>query len=75
MMTVPAAEVARSYATLRDDPRVGDTAQEGMELLRTLFGAASTPGTRLAVQALAGDVPVDRIRQLMPSYIAAALSS
>ncbi|MEU7213930.1 hypothetical protein AB0B06_36765 [Streptomyces sp. NPDC044989] len=74
MMTVPANEVARAYATLRDNQRVGNTAQEGMELLRTLFGAASTPGTRLAVQALAGDVPVDRIRQLMPSYVTAALS-
>ncbi|MEU9663468.1 hypothetical protein [Streptomyces chartreusis] len=71
MTTVPADEVARIFADLRDDPRVGETARQGLQLLRTLFGAAATPGTRLAVQALAGDVPADRIRVLAPAFVAA----
>ncbi|WP_369243598.1 hypothetical protein [Streptomyces sp. R41] len=71
MTTVPADEVAQTFANLRNDPRVGDTARQGMQLLRTLFGAAATPGTNLAIQALAGDVPADRIRALAPAFVAA----
>ncbi|WP_326771327.1 hypothetical protein [Streptomyces sp. NBC_01445] len=40
------------------------------ELLHALFGAAATPGTELAVAALAGDVPQSRIRALAPAYVA-----
>ncbi|MFJ8604470.1 hypothetical protein ACIREM_38330 [Streptomyces shenzhenensis] len=70
MTTVPADEVAQPFAQLQDDPRVGDVARQGLELLRTLFGAAATPGTNLAVQALAGDVPETRIRALAPAFVA-----
>lgn len=71
MSTVPAGEVAQTFGSLRDDPRVGDTARQGLKLLRSLFGAAATPGTNLAIQALAGDVPADRIRALGPAFVAA----
>ncbi|MEU3664004.1 hypothetical protein AB0E77_30315 [Streptomyces sp. NPDC032940] len=74
MTTVPATEVAQTFAELRDDPRVGDTARQGLQLLRTLFGAAATPGTNLAIQALAGDVPADRVRVLAPVFVAALYS-
>ncbi|MET8788369.1 hypothetical protein [Streptomyces sp. NPDC004589] len=70
MTTIPAATVAATFGTLRTDPRVGDTAQQGFELLRTLFGGATTRGTDLAVQALAGDIPESRIRALAPAYVA-----
>ncbi|MGW4728448.1 hypothetical protein ACWEQC_04570 [Streptomyces shenzhenensis] len=70
MTTVPADEVAQPFAQLQDDPRVGDVARQGLELLRTLFGAAATPGSNLAVQALAGDVPETRIRALAPAFVA-----
>jgi hypothetical protein len=69
MAVVEAEEVAQTLATLRNDPRVGDIAIRGMELLHTLFGGANTPGTGLAVEALAGDVPESRIRALAPFYI------
>ncbi|MFJ6650475.1 hypothetical protein ACIQPS_33000 [Streptomyces sp. NPDC091290] len=71
MTTVPADGIARTFADLRADPRVGDTARRELQLLRTLFGAAATPGTNLAVQALAGDVPAHRIRALAPAFVAA----
>jgi hypothetical protein len=71
MSTVPADEVAQTFGSLRDDPRVGDTARQGLKLLRSLFGAAATAGTNLAIQALAGDVPADRIRALGPAFVAA----
>lgn len=71
MTTVPADGIARTFADLRADPRVGDTARRGLQLLRTLFGAAATPGTNLAVEALAGDVPAHRIRALAPAFVAA----
>ncbi|UDM05541.1 hypothetical protein [Streptomyces longhuiensis] len=70
MTTVPAPDVAQSFTILRNNPRVGDIALQGLELLRTLFGAAATPGTELAVAALAGDVPESRIRALAPAYVA-----
>ncbi|KES03424.1 hypothetical protein BU52_30775 [Streptomyces toyocaensis] len=69
MTTALADDLAQRFAELSTDPRVGDTAQQGLKLLRTLFGAAATPGTNLAVQALAGDVPADRIRGLMPAFV------
>ncbi|WP_331719966.1 hypothetical protein [Streptomyces sp. NBC_00147] len=70
MTTVPADDVRRVFASLSDDPRVGETARHGLDLLRSLFGAPGTRGTELAVQALAGDVPATRIRALAPAYVA-----
>lgn len=69
MTTVPPREVASAFATLREDPRVGEVTEEGINHLRILFGAPATPGTNLAVQALAGDVPESRVRALAPGYI------
>lgn len=70
MSTIRPAEVAASFATLRSDPRVSTITEHGLEFLHTLFGAPATPGTELAVQALAGDVPEARIRALIPAYVA-----
>ncbi|MFE7354692.1 hypothetical protein ACFU8Q_16170 [Streptomyces sp. NPDC057543] len=69
MATVRASQVAASFDTLCKDSRVGAVAAEGLHLLRQLFGAAATPGTELAVQALAGDIPARRIRALVPSFV------
>ncbi|WP_371798475.1 hypothetical protein OG963_04435 [Streptomyces sp. NBC_01707] len=69
MATVRASQVAASFDTLCKDSRVGAVAAEGLHLLRQLFGAAATPGTELAVQALAGDIPEARIRALVPSFV------
>ncbi|MFJ4633603.1 hypothetical protein [Streptomyces sp. NPDC088847] len=69
MTVVEAEEVAQTLRTLRNDSRVGSVVIRGMELLKNLFGGANTPGTELAVRALAGDVPETRIRTLAPFYI------
>lgn len=74
MTTVPVREVAAAFATLQVHPRVSDVAEEGINHLRTLFGAAATPGTNLAVRALAGDVPESRIRALAPRYLEQAIA-
>ncbi|MFJ9729281.1 hypothetical protein ACIRP3_41720 [Streptomyces sp. NPDC101209] len=69
MTTVPARQVAASFATLVEDPRVGATAAEGLRRLQELFGGRATPGVDLAVQAHAGDIPEDTIRTVAPAYI------
>lgn len=69
MMTSRPREVAATFATLRDDPRVGNIAAQGMEKLAELFGGAATPGVNMAVSALTGDVPEPRIRTLAPAFI------
>lgn len=40
----------------------------GLRYLRELFGGADTPGVRMAVESLAGDVPASRIRALSPAF-------
>ncbi|MFE6868525.1 hypothetical protein ACFVFS_18405 [Kitasatospora sp. NPDC057692] len=70
MMTAPARTVAAAFAALGEDERVGDTAVRGLQKLHELFGAAATPGVEMAVRALRGDVPEERIRALAPAFIA-----
>ena len=70
MMVAPARQVAESAATLRKDPRVGAVASEGLSLLHELFGAPATPGVTMAVEALRGDIPEQRIRALAPAFTA-----
>ncbi|WP_030741958.1 hypothetical protein [Streptomyces sp. NRRL F-5135] len=69
MRSVPAREVAESFALLRKDPRVGAITSQGAELLHRLFGARRTVGVDMAVQALRGDMPEDRVRALAPAYV------
>jgi hypothetical protein len=69
MATVPARQVAASFASLVQDPRVGVIAAEGLRFLRELFGAAATPGVNLAVEAHAGDIPEETIRTVAPAYL------
>lgn len=68
MMSVPPKDVAASFAALVGDPRVGQVAAEGLILLRAQFGGADTPGVRMAVEALAGDLAAERVRALAPAY-------
>ncbi|MFD5092983.1 hypothetical protein ACFWMR_20435 [Amycolatopsis thailandensis] len=69
MITTRPAEVAASFAELLVNERVGDVAVKGLEYLRDHFGGADTPGVRMAVEALAGDVDEARIRAVMPAYV------
>ncbi|MFE2337296.1 hypothetical protein [Streptomyces coelicoflavus] len=66
---IPVAQVSASFASLRDDPRVGEITREGLQLLQNIFGGPTTPGVDMAVQALSGDLPEPTIRALAPAYI------
>lgn len=68
MSTTAVAEVAASFDSLIIDSRVGATTSMGLGYLRELFGGPDTPGTRMAVESLAGDVPAPRIRALAPAF-------
>lgn len=68
MSTTAVAEVAASFDSLIIDSRVGDATSMGLRHLRELFGGPDTPGTRMAVESLAGDVPAPRIRALAPTF-------
>ncbi|MET8451639.1 hypothetical protein [Streptomyces sp. NPDC005209] len=69
MMTTRPREVAAAFSMLREDPRVGDIAAQGLDKLHELFGGAATPGVDMAVSALSGDVPEQRIRTLAPTFV------
>jgi hypothetical protein len=69
MTAISAREVALSLAGLRDNPRIGKVTEEGIELLYKLFGGRATSGVNMAVEALKGDVPEDRVRTLAPAFI------
>ncbi|MFI1621838.1 hypothetical protein ACH4VT_33500 [Streptomyces lydicus] len=70
MMTTRARQVSDTFTVLRNDPRVGDVATDGLEKLRQLFGGRATPGVEMAVKALAGSLEEDRVRTLGPAFIA-----
>lgn len=69
MMTTRARQVADAFAVLRKDPRVQDVVVQGLGKLHELFGAGATPGVDMAVSALSGDVPEQRIRTLAPAFM------
>jgi hypothetical protein len=69
MMVSPAARVGDSFRGVIADSRVGSVAAEGLRLLRQLFGGADTPGVRMAVEALSGSVPAERVRALAPAFV------
>ncbi|MFG2306721.1 hypothetical protein [Actinacidiphila glaucinigra] len=64
-----AREVASIFAALCEHPRVGDIAIQGLGKLYELFGGAATPGVDMAVRALSGDVPEERVRVVAPAYV------
>ncbi|MFJ6785297.1 hypothetical protein [Streptomyces yangpuensis] len=70
MMTAKARQVSETFTVLRNDPRVGDVAADGLEKLRQLFGGRATPGVDMAVKALAGSLEEDRVRTLAPAFVA-----
>ncbi|ACU40857.1 hypothetical protein [Actinosynnema mirum] len=68
-MGFPAAGVAASWHALTSDQRVGEVSTTGLALLRELFAGPRSPGANMAVAALAGDVPEDRVRQVCRAYV------
>ncbi|MEU3715190.1 hypothetical protein [Streptomyces californicus] len=69
MMTASPRHVALRFTELRENARVGTIAAEGLDKLHALFGGAATPGVDMAVRALSGDVPEQRIRTLAPAFV------
>lgn len=69
MVSTKAGEVAASFASLIANPRVGDITSTGLRYLREQFGGLDTRGVRLAIDALAGDIPADRIRRVSRAYV------
>jgi hypothetical protein len=69
MISLPAPEVAAIFGTVLADDRVGEVAVTGLGYLRDQFGGADTPGVRMAIAALAGDVAERRVRTIMPAYV------
>lgn len=61
--------VIASFRSLLGDQLVGDVAARGLMYLGELFGGVDAPGVRLAVEALAGDIPAERIRAVAPAYV------
>lgn len=70
MMTSDIGEVAGHFAMLMDHDGVGSVAREGLRGLRRQFGASSSPGTQMAVAALAGAMPEATVRALSVAYLA-----
>jgi len=71
MVGAPQQEVVETFRVLVNDQLVGDVAKRGLELLHEQFGGPATAGVRMAIDALAGDIPADRIRLVAPAYVAA----
>jgi hypothetical protein len=73
MATGDARQVGATLGRLAQHDRVGQTAREGAQLLRSQFGPPRAIGVDMAVRALAGVVPETRIRALAPAFIATCL--
>lgn len=71
MMTTLPDDVATTLAALSDSERVGAVTVTGLGYLRDLFGRPRSQGVEMAVRALAGDVPEDRVRALAPAFVRA----
>lgn len=73
MTTSNPSVVAATFNELLQNPdeRIRETAQTGLTYLKDQFGRVRGPGIQMAEHALAGAIPVGRIRGLAPAYIKA----
>ncbi|AUI63154.1 hypothetical protein [Amycolatopsis sp. BJA-103] len=71
MVGTRAADIGARFEELLVHPRVGEVTAVGLARLRRQFGGADTDGVRLAIDALAGAVPENRIRAVAPAYLRA----
>lgn len=70
-MSTPPRRAAADAARLRAHERVGAVTELGLGLLADLFGRPGSRGVDMAVQALAADVPEERVRALAPAFTSA----
>jgi hypothetical protein len=69
MMATDERDVAARFRTLLKNERTCVVTARGLAHLRALFKGARTVGTRMAVEALAGDPVVDQVGGIAPAYL------
>lgn len=69
MTTADPFGVADQFRRLAESTRVGEVARVGVRLLREQFRSRRTVGVDMAVRALAGSVPEERIRSVAPAFV------
>lgn len=68
MVSTDVEDVAERTARLLKHPDSATAAATGLAYLHALFGAPRSPGADMAVRALEGSMPENRIRALAPAY-------
>lgn len=71
MLGVDPTDTAARFDVLLADPRAGEVSANGLRLLRELFAGSRTPGTEMAVRALAGDRIASRVDPIASAYLEA----
>lgn len=74
MQATPTDVVVGSLQSLLEDPVTGPVSGRAVELLTELFGARSLPGVRMAVEALRGAVPADRVEGVIEVFVRAVVA-
>jgi hypothetical protein len=72
MMT--SGDISETFQHLEAEEQIAEVVREGRELLTDQFGSARGAGVDMAVRALDGDMPAERVRLLAPNYITAYLN-
>lgn len=74
MQTSSAAKVARNLERLLDHPSAGASTERATEQFERLFGSRAGLGIEMAVRALRGAMPENRVRAICLAYAEALLS-
>lgn len=69
MVATDPDDVADRATRILQHPDSADAAAAGLAHLRNLFGAPRSPGVDMAVRALDGSMPENRIRAVAPAFI------
>jgi hypothetical protein len=69
MLTTPAEDAVVTLASLQQDDRSAPSVAEGVALLRQLFGAPRSDGTRMAIEGSAGLIPPERVIAVCTSFV------
>jgi hypothetical protein len=75
MRTSAPDEVGKRLREIADDDVAGACVRDGVERLKAMFGGRRTPGVELAVQALQGAVPEQRVRTLAAAFTRSLMES
>lgn len=73
MLTTPVEDVVLKLRTLLPDSMAGPVTTRAVELLGELFGARARPGVQMAVEALRGAVPRERVEAVSDAFVRGVL--